>query len=159
FLPAFPGPDGRVAPTGLEPLLSEFGVQVTPDRRLVGVPRQHAIGGGRALPSDTAFCVPFRDLRLKLVETFAIGPVLRRNCRPVRTSPGAAGGFQTHQVLGTPPRSVYWLEPDWKTRPETVIEQLRNDKEGNIAAEKQFTNQSVPVAVAVTESGGDPKKG
>src|SRR5262249_6824064 len=111
FLPAFPGPDGRVAPTGLESLLGEFGVQVTPDRRLVAVPRQHPVGGGRYVPPDTAYCAAYGNLRLKLAETFPL-PLLMRNARPIRPSPTPATGFQTHQVLGTRFRSGYWLEPD-----------------------------------------------
>jgi gliding motility-associatede transport system auxiliary component len=159
FLPAFPTVERRVAPTGLESLLAEFGVQVTADRRLVGVRGQHPVGAGRYVPPDTAYCAPYGDLRLKLANTFP-APILMRYARPIRSNPGP-GGFQTHLVLGTPRRAQYWLQADFTTQPETILSNLLEDKDGKVHAEMQFTNQSVPVAVAVTEGGAsaDPKKG
>jgi hypothetical protein len=160
YLPAFPDPTtGKVALTGMEPLLGQFGVQVT-DRRLVGVPGQHPAGGGRAIPPDIAFCGVYNDLRLPLIKTLSISPLLMKNARPVRGTPGQE--FRTHLVLGTPARKAYWQEADWRTRAEVAVQEMRNDETGQKAAEKQLSLASVSVAVAVTQQpapSSDPKGG
>ena len=46
YLPAIKGARGEVIPTGLEPLVSEFGIQVAPDRRIVTAPETIPLGQG-----------------------------------------------------------------------------------------------------------------
>ena len=159
YLPAFPDPAGKVALTGLEPLLGQFGVQVT-DRRLVGVPGQHPAGQGRSIPPDIAYCGTYNDLRLPLVKTLSISPLLLKNARPGRGTPNQE--FRTHLVLGTPARKGYWQEADWRTRADVAIQEMLNDQTGQKAAEKQLSPASVSVAVAVTQQpapGPDSKGG
>ena len=161
YLPAFPGPDGKVGATGLEPLLEGFGIQVDRGHRLVGVPGQFAAGPGRTLPPDTAYAVTSRNLALPLINTFSISPLLFKNARPIRVAPTPPGGpFKTHLVMGTPPGNSFWLEGDWSSSAADTLTRMKDDKTRSLAAEKFFSSSSVPVAVAVTESAKseDPSK-
>jgi ABC-type uncharacterized transport system len=161
YLPAFPDPTtGKVAPTGLEPLLTQFGVQVSTDRRLVGIPGQHPAGGGRSVPPDIAYCQIPNDLRLSLGKTLSISPLLIKNARPVRGTTGPE--FRTHVLLGTPTGAVYWQEADWRTRAQVALQEMASDATGKLAEEKQLGRASVPVAIAVTQPpppGPDSKGG
>jgi hypothetical protein len=163
LLPAIRGAQGEVLPTGLEPLLEEFGVNVVPDRRLVSAPNQFPLGRGQDgrliyAPPDTVVTYTNRELQLPLRETFGPRFLLLKDCRPVRPGQGPPGSLRTHQLLTTVPRARHWLD-DFKSSAITTFNQITSDPA--VAAAKQYSTAPVPVAVAVTEGGAaaDPKKG
>ena len=161
YLPAFPGPDGKVGATGLEPLLEGFGVQVARDRRLVGVPSQFKFDSSRSVPPDTAVGYVNNGLRLPIGGTLSVYPLTYKNARAIRAIPAPPGGqFAIHLVTGTPSGARFWQEPDWSTSAAETAERMEGDKSGQLKSDKQFGRASVALAVAVTESapGGDPSK-
>jgi gliding motility-associatede transport system auxiliary component len=146
-LPAFRDPAGKVAATGLEGLLAEFGVEVTPDRRILAVPRQ------LNLAPEYVLAVPFARLDPELARVVGETPQVFRDARPVRASQGPPGiPVRASNLFGT--AIVTWQEADWRGA-DVLFSELRNNPD--LQREKQLSQRAVPVAVAVVESttGGD----
>src|SRR5262245_20536779 len=98
LLPAFKGVNNKVQPTGLEPLLREFGVDVSPDQRVVAVPQQHSVPGVGFVPPDTAWVVGFADTSLSLEKSLSQVDLLFKNARPIRPAQGGGGPFKVTPI-------------------------------------------------------------
>lgn len=161
FLPAVRGARGEVIPTGLESLAAEYGITVSPDRRLVTLPNSIPIGGGQTVPSDSAYVGLVADMQSPVGVK---NPLLFKDCRPILPAPGGPGPYRPHPMLATRPRFQTWLEKDWGTAAATVVGQFKavaGDEEAfnKLAAEKQLSRAAVTVAVASTEANKtDPDK-
>lgn len=165
YLPAIRGARGEVIPTGLEELIAEYGVNVSPNRRIVTPPDTIPIGQSRRgmvfVPSDSVVAGAYAELTLPIAETLSAGRAVLKNCRPVTAVPGGPGTYRTHALMGTPTRAPTWQEADWNTPAAEFIRQLEAaDEEGarKLAAERLVGRASVTVGMAVTEgSGSDPR--
>jgi len=166
FLPAFPLASNKVAPTGLEAVLRDLGVEVEVDHKLVMPPEalatQDANGREVAVPPTFVLVGPARIQIEPLARAVGNGRMFMENTRPVRPAPaGPPGGPSRASPL------LRTLVPTWEEDSFTadlvkVFEQLRNDREGKFQAEKRLHDTAVPVAVAVTDPAppggkGDPK--
>jgi hypothetical protein len=164
YLPAIRGGRGEVIPTGLEAVVSEYGIQIAADRRIVTAPESLPLGRGRTglvyVPPDSAYALAFTEVRVPIADTLRAGRLLMKDCRPVQPAPPGPGPFRTHGLFGTVSRQPTWQEKDWNTAAATVVRQLEEaadeDAMRRILAEKQFSRSSVPVAVAATEASNDP---
>jgi gliding motility-associatede transport system auxiliary component len=160
FLPAFRSVTNKVQPSGLEPLVREFGVEVAADRRLVGVPQQHPVPNVGFVPPDTAWAVGYAETNLSLEKTLSQIDLLFKNARPVQ--PAQGGPFKVTRILGTIPFRQsrflrgYWQEEDFGTSAEQAARAMAADPD--LRVRKQLSAGSVSVAVAVTE-GGSPEPG
>ena len=154
FLPAFRGLNNKVQPTGLESFLREFGVEMLPDRRLVGVPRQHPVPSvGDYVPPDTAYGRGFTGTSLALEKTLSSAELLFKNARPIRPGQGP-GSVTVTPVIGS--LGAYWQEEDFGLSAEQTVRAMATDPE--LRVRKQLSGRPVPLAVAVTE-GGRPEPG
>jgi hypothetical protein len=169
YLPAVKGLRGEVQETGLEPLLEEFGIQVSRDRRVVSAPGSFPIARdrqGRVQYLRPEFAVGFvpEGLQAPIEPTLErINQFLMYNPRVLRAAPaGGPGGGRTQVLLETPGRGRFtWEEGDWATPAEETQETFRQGGEAadRLAAEKRRTGAAVPLAIAATEPvTGDSKR-
>lgn len=163
FLPAFQGTDRSVAPTGLEGLLRDFGVDLAANKRLVTIPDSLPArdNNGRTVFAPPQFiqATTFRIQIEPLARAFGRVQLPLEDARPVR--PGAPGGpFRASPLLGTV--VLTWTEESFATRPQDTLERLvraAKEKDPSVEAEKQVSERGVPVAVAVTEPPAPGGKG
>jgi hypothetical protein len=144
-LPAFRDASGKVAPTGLEGLLAEFGVEVEPGRRLLQQP-----GRIRATP-DHVLAGPFAGLSPELERAVGQMPLVLKDARPIRPVPGAPGRSpeRASPLFGT--AMLTWQETDFLKPADLAWTELRGDQTGELAQQKNATPRPVPVAVVVTD--------
>ncbi|MBO0700925.1 MAG: Gldg family protein, partial [Zavarzinella sp.] len=141
-LPAFRDPAGKVAATGLEGLLGEFGVEVTPDRRVLSVPRQ------LPLPPEYVMAVPFARLDPELARVVGETSLFLRDARPVRAGQAMPGApVRATNLMGT--ANPTWQEPEWRAA-DALFGEFRDNPD--LQRQKQLSGRPVPVAVAVVES-------
>jgi hypothetical protein len=152
FLPAFPDREGRAAPSGLEQLFVELGVQVDRDHRLVSAPQQVQISDRRFMPQDCVLVGAMPRIDISLGRSIGKYPLIFQDTRDVR--PGEAmPGVQRRAIplLGT--GLITWREDGFRENLATVWASLRADKEGSLLAQKQVhLREAFPVAVAVVET-------
>jgi gliding motility-associatede transport system auxiliary component len=150
-LPAFRDPAGKVAATGLEGFLAEFGVEVSSDRRIIAVPRQ------LPLPPENVLIGPFARLDPELARVVGDAPLVLKDARPVRPSQAMPGAPpRASQLMGT--GIATWQEADYGRSPDVIWAELRADPRGPLWQEKRVTDRAIPVAVAVIESGQSGEK-
>lgn len=152
FLPAFPDASGKVAPSGLEQLLAESGVQVDANHRLVTAPQQVQISDRRFMPQDCVAVAPFARIDISLAKSLGELPMIFQNCREVRSGemmPGAK--LRTVQLLGT--AATTWREGNFTDSLTLTWANLRADQGGALRAEKDVHSRNpFSVAAAVVES-------
>jgi hypothetical protein len=158
YLPAVRGLDNKVAPTGLEPLLREFGVDLSPDRRWTCMPQQfRPIANFGFFPPDV---VPGGRVEsgLSLDRTMQ-SSLLFKNARPIHLPPnGTVAPFNVIPLLISPDfppslRAGYWEEEDFSAPFAKVAELIRTDAE--VRTQKRFGHGPLVLTTAVTE-GNDP---
>jgi hypothetical protein len=151
FLPAFPDSSGKVAPSGLEQLMAELGVQVDSNHRIVTAPQSVQISERRYLPPDCVAVAPFARVDISLGRSLSKLPMVFQDCREVRAGEPMPGGQRrTVQLLGT--ISVTWKEEGFRESLTLTWANLRADPKGPLAAEKQVRREPFSVAAAVVET-------
>jgi hypothetical protein len=151
-LPAFREASGKVASTGLEGLLAEFGVEVESGKRLLAAP------GQLDTPPDYVLAGPFEGLSPELERVVGRTPLILRDARPVRSPqamPGAPG--RASALFGT--ALITWQEADYLKSADLLWTALRNDPDGSLQREKRLTRRAISVAVAVTDPVSPGAKG
>jgi len=158
FLPAFRGLDGKVAPSGLEGMLAEAGIQMDGAARLVTIPDAVAVKGA-ALPPDFLFAQAFNSPH-PLVNTLAQGELLLKDCRPMRAADQPNPALRVTRLLGTPRSFPTWREGDYAAPVAVAWETMRADRTGGLARQKQFSQapQALAFAVSAVLPGGSPDK-
>ena len=152
LLPAFRDAQGKVAATGLEPFLAEFGVEVDAGHRLVAVPRQLPV------PPEYVLLSPFARIDADLARIVGQGQLILRDTRPVRPAQAPPGGqFKVTPLMGTD--LVTWQEDSYLTNPDQMWAQLRAQGADALRQEKHLTQRPISAAVGVAESapGGGEK--
>jgi len=141
-LPAFRDAAGKVAATGLEGFLTEFGVEVAPDRRILAFSR--TLGA----PPDYLLLAGYAGLDSDLERVVGRAPQVIRDARPVGRGQAMPGGqYRVSPILGTD--MATWQEKDYSRPLDALWSEIRTDAKAR--AEKQFTQRPVSVAVAVTQ--------
>jgi hypothetical protein len=152
FLPAFPDSSGKVAPSGLEQLVAEFGVQVDANHRIVSAPQQVQISDRRFMPQDCVVVGPFARVDISLAKSLSKMPMIFQDCREVRAGemmPGAK--LRAVQMLGT--GGITWREESFRESLALTWTNLRADEGGNLRAQKDLhPRNAFSVAVAVVET-------
>ncbi len=147
-----PTRDGKMAQTGLEPWLAEYGVQVGNDRLI-------AVG-------DRPFFPPLNPAELLVrAKPHSTNPIARafapeggepqrfiffdaRKVAPAQT-PNPAARYTTEELLLVPAGQLLVPEPDLNADPETAVSQLRMDP---AKANAMLLQESPAIAVTVSES-------
>jgi len=142
-LPAFRDAAGKVAATGLEGFLAEFGVEVAPDRRILAFSR--TLGA----PPDYLLLGAYAGLDPDLERVVGRAPQVIRDARPVGRGQAMPGGaYRVSSILGTD--MVTWQERDYSRPLDALWSEIRTDPKAR--TDKQFSQRPVSVAVAVTQS-------
>lgn len=156
LLPAFRGPDGKVAPTGLEGLLAEAGVQLD-SARLVARPGSLPPFQGQVVPPEYVLADgdPARHPLAPLFE----GQWLPKDCRPLRADPQNPA-VRVTRLMSTLGNLTTWQETDFNTAPAATFEALKADADGTLIAQKKVSKQPQVIAVAASAvpAGGEPGK-
>lgn len=156
-------PDGRPRPTGLEPLLTEYSVELG-QGRVLSLASQQA---GRYPGVVVAYPNPRLADRNSIV-TYLLGPEWQqfprrvraysltdvRPVRPRRAAPMGGGASQAHEVLEVSEEMAVWAEEDFREDPEAMIRNLMATKEGRQKLASKLSQEPIPIAVAVSESKG-----
>ncbi|HEX4611705.1 MAG TPA: Gldg family protein [Urbifossiella sp.] len=146
------GKDRKMAKTGLEGLVAEFGVKLG-DQFVYSVP----IPAYNLGPKDTTvvFAVGREGGGHPLAQPFARMQFtwsVTREVAPAAAGPGAP--FQVTPIMTTAPGRPTWLEDELLDNPlQTFRDMLENEA---LLVRKQVTRQGRPVAVAVAEGGAPP---
>ncbi|MEZ6142522.1 MAG: Gldg family protein [Zavarzinella sp.] len=151
FLPAIKGVDQRVSPTGLEPLLGGFGVDLSPDTRLIVSPPGYILGERFKLPGNMIIAEwdkRFREPVAAIYNQIPIFGIDSRRVAPMSTE----GPFLVQSVYNTVPisRGGIWQEASYESSIQTVWEQMLQQGQPILEA-KRFTMEPVSVAVAVSD--------
>ncbi len=145
-------PTGGMAPTGLEDLLAEYGVQLG-TRWLYGDPRFERI------PADTAIVGVPDSLAEDRTNTLAVayagetGILPWRNCRTLEVARGGGGPYQPQGLFFTIGNRATWLEDDPPPDPNKAFSELMVRDAAELRKKKAFGLASRPVAATVTEGG------
>jgi hypothetical protein len=143
-------PEGTMRPTGLEPLLHEFNVDVGNERILRLTSRNPQLvyaTTNRKLIDRNPIVTTFLD------ETFQV-----YKARPVRQGTGAptprSGTFSADSVIEIPAMALLgiepqyiWLESNLRTNPLELVDALRKNRE---LLKKTISQEPIPVVVTVT---------
>lgn len=146
-LPAFQA-QGKVSPTGLEPILAELGVEVESGLRLVSMPGQYRV------PADYVLVAPAAGLDSDVARVVRGAQFMVRDTRPVRPAPTPPGAPQQRRVsllMGTD--LITWQEDSYGVNLDATFAKMRGDRQ--LQMEKKLTQRAIPVAAAVTETVGD----
>jgi hypothetical protein len=142
----------KIAPTGLESILVDFGITV-PAERVVSIPW---LAEGMRRPSvdpiivgDPAFLRTDNPL-VDVVDNFAVSGKVR----PLPAGTGA--GFQRQDLLVTADRPATWIETSMQVQSATV-EALSDRRDNPLKKEKRYGNQMIPVGALVSEPGQPPR--
>jgi hypothetical protein len=157
LLDVVPTREGKMAPTGLESLLAEYGVQVGNERLISAealfrgisrlsplsvlvIAKQHStnrIAQKFSPPNERPVAFIFRDVR---------------TVSPLPQNPAAPPKYTVEELLQTPSPNSWPViaEADLNTDPEDVLSRLSKDQEAAII--KRVLQPSPCIAVAVTES-------
>jgi hypothetical protein len=139
-----------VSATGLEPLLAEMGVTLESDRRLATFPGEVPVQA--RLPLDLLLIQPAPLQDLDLARIVRRNRLLVQNVRSVTPAQSAMGPAHATPIFVT--AVVTWQESDYSKPLEAWMADFRNDRTGALLREKRFTDETVPVAVAVTDNSG-----
>ena len=145
--------DGRMAATGLEALLAEYGVKANNDR-VISVqtrPPTYVLGVANSR-SNNPVAAAFSQGSLPVVFGFD-------DVRTVTAAPAAPGGrFNAETLIQTIPGAPVWAETDLAADPVALVSKLRSGpREELIKKLTPGAENPLPLAVAVTEGGGpDP---
>ena len=144
-LPAFRNPQGRVGLSGLEALMSEYGVEADPTHRIMSLP------GVLNAPPDYTVVAPYR-IEGELSRVVGQLLLVLKDARPISAVPNAPGGmYRVSPMMGT--NLPTWQEEDYSTSPALAIQEFRNEKTGPAAqVAKKFTRRPISVAVGVLET-------
>lgn len=158
MLPAHAAQDGRVAPTGLESLLAELGVDVDSSHRIVSGPEQYPLSDRRFMPQSCVLVGPFARADVTLARALGKFPLVFQDTRPLKAlEPTPGSKRKVTPLLGT--ALVTWLEESFKINLLSAWEEVANDRTGAIRARKQVhPREAFPVAVAITESTREGEK-
>lgn len=155
FLPAFRGVDGKVAPSGLEGLARELGVDVDASHRIVSRPQQVQITGRLYMPQDCVLVASFPRIEGSLAKTFAKSQLIfqdAREVRPIESAPGSPR--RVIPILGT--GLVTWREDNYRENLLAAWAKFADDK--NLRQEKQLREHAFMMAVAVLETSREGEK-
>ncbi len=159
FLPAFRGLDGKVAPTGLEELLAEVGLQLE-SARLVTRPGILPAVQGKNIPPDYLVAEGY-ETRHPLSPSFD-NQWLLKDCRVVRASAQPNPALKLTRLMGTPRGFPTWQETDFTASPAATFEAMRADPNGPLPLQKKLSQQPQVFAFAVSavapggDTGGKP---
>ena len=159
FLPAFRAVDGKVAPSGLEGLARELGVEVEGRYRIVSAPRQAQFQERRFMPQDCVLVAPFPRIEGSLARTFGKAPMIFQDAREVKPLEGPpVPSRRVTPLLGT--GLVTWQEDNFREDLILMYERLLNSKDGELIAQKKVKTrgQAFVMAVAVLETSRDGDK-
>ena len=154
---AHPRPDGGagVMPTGLEPLLREYGIELF-DSVLYGQPnpesRQTSAADTLGVSANPALVLGGNPLAVSVArERLPVSDV-----RPVEADPRAAGAAGRAQVLFiTAERRLTWVEPDVLPNPDRTWEEMARAKSPEVGRAKMVSGSPRPVAaIASDDTGG-----
>jgi hypothetical protein len=147
--------------TGLEPFLEEFDVQVGNDRILAVPDPEHMLAilnqdpsVQRHNPIAAAFPYPGQFPNPGEI-AFLLGT--SRTVRPKPAAQPGANHFVAETLMIVPQlqQQAAWADQNVQTPPMTLIQEL--NRRGEL--DKRFSNDHIPMAVAVTESIQDPAGG
>ncbi|QVL29904.1 Gldg family protein [Telmatocola sphagniphila] len=125
----------KIAPTGLEKLISDFGMDILPAKIV-----QYSQNGAL----ETPIVEPSDDLQGSiLARAFPRMEIIPNLSRPIRAQQGLRPELKVQRVLATTPNVVTWLETDGVSNNEAVFRQLRQDK--NLQKEKMAGQQELGV--------------
>jgi hypothetical protein len=143
-----PDSAGRVQPTGLEGLVSDFGVTIS-EEFLLGQPM--SVGGGGVIPPAVILAVvppELLDSGNQLANTFQDG-VLFQNVRYLTARGGGGQPFRSESLLVSYPSRFTWLEKTNPADPDRVWAELRTSDA--LRQEKNLSRRTAPILVTVTE--------
>jgi hypothetical protein len=145
-LPAFPNVQNKVSATGLEPLLTELGVDLDTGARLLSYPEQYD-----KLRFDSVVVAPVAGMERDVAKIVRSRYVFRdtRIVRKAGTPP--TGNRRVSYLLAT--AVVTLREDDFSRTADEDIAAMRGNP--HLADEKKLTPQALPVAVAVADPVGD----
>lgn len=144
LLPAFRGPDGKVAPTGLESLLNQAGIASDEPQRLLTSPTALDIGGRFAPPE----CMYAAGLPIDhpLAESVINNRWLLMNNRVFKLANQSKDSkLFVVRLLNTPRGFQTWRERDYATPPAVAWEAIKADKLGPVAKEKFYSEIPQPL--------------
>jgi hypothetical protein len=148
-LPAFRDSQGKVSPTGLEPLLAELGVEIDATHRLLSMPGQYRV------PADYVLVAPAAGLDSDLARVVRGAEFMVRDTRPMRPAQVPPGGQRRVSLLmGT--AMITWQEDDYTRAPDAIFAAMRTDRQ--LQQEKKLSARPVVVAAAVIDSVGTGEK-
>ncbi len=143
-LPAFRNQQGRVGLSGLEALMTDYGVEVDASHRIMAWP------GVLSAPPEFVLVAPFR-IEGDLSRVVGQVPLVLKDTRPIRPSPNAqAGMYRVSPLMGTDMRT--WQEEDLLTAPSLLLQELADRNNAPVRLAKRVSGTPVPVAVGVMES-------
>jgi hypothetical protein len=151
------GTETSLPPTGLEGLLSEFNVDVTPS--FVLTEQIQDLGGGRgSIENPRQITVVAADAALQsnntLARGFSMEAFIFLSCRIVRPAmPPRNPLLRAEALLTTKPGAAVWAETNPQTNPITVIRRINTNEDER---KKVLSPEPLPVAVSVSESGTPP---
>jgi hypothetical protein len=145
-LPAFRDAQGKVSATGLEPLLTELGVEVDPSNRLMSAPGQFRVSAEFVLVGQVAGLDTDLSRIVRGAEMFV------RDTRPVRQAQAPPGAQRRVSFL-LATDMVTWHESDYTQIPAALIAAMNADPQ--LRMQKRVSSRPVPVAAAVIETVGE----
>ncbi len=146
FLPAVRGEKGQVAPTELEGLFADFGVQVEP-RRLFTLPRSLP---QKAYPPDVVMATVSPILQRYLPEGFR---VRLGNVRPVSAGQAARPDQSVQPLMFSYPRVFVYQDSNYDSDPLAIDELiLKEEEQGKLQTFKEKkVSPAAPIGALVAE--------
>jgi hypothetical protein len=155
LLGAIPQADGTMAPTGLEPLLAEYGVQPG-NERLVRVDSREPLDVDAIVnPRGRSALARAYTSETLAIQVFSFSDARTINAQP--PNPGAPSRYTNEDlVYALPPPNQYVVrQSDMNVAPDVLAAELRQKKNVD-RLRRELSERPLPLAVTVSEGEGAP---